>query len=183
MASISKEEADRQRRLVGLLVFGAFAALPYIAVRRRLSTARADLRSANRRLSISIRETEKLRSALATVREETAKQSIALQGDVKALVAEVSRERAQMEEVSKAMEETKRSIGELRLEKEEEATLREEGRQAGAKIHQSLQDLKEAVERLQGTVKRTDQTASEREAMRYQQLSAFLKENHNERNR
>lgn len=180
---VSQQEYERQSRFAGLLLFGVLAALPYIVVRRRLNTARADLRSANRRLTVSIRETEKLRSALATIREETAKQSTALQNNVKTLVAEMSRERAQMEEVRKVLEEMQVSLGKLRVEKEEAETVREEGREAAARIYHSLEDLKETVETLQETVEQTAQLGSEREDARYQQLSAFLREHYNERNR
>lgn len=183
MTSASQGQSDPQRRYVGLLIFSALAALPYLAVRRRLSTVHADLHTANRQLALSIRETGKLRSTIAMLQEQTAKQGVALRNDVKTVVAEVSKERAQMGEVKTVLEEMNESMEELRVGKEETRMLREENRQADARMHQSLGDLKEAVKRLQETAKRTDQMRFEREDARYQQLLNLLRENYNERNR
>ena len=183
MVTFSREEPDRQRRLVGVLIFGALAALPYLMMRRRLNTAYADLRTANRRLNNSTRETEKLRSALATMREGTAKQNTTLHSDVKTLVEEMSKGRAQMGKISSALEEMKVSVGDLRSGKEEAETRRVEDQQAHARMLHSLEDLTAAMEAMQNAAERADQMSAEREDARLLQLSAFLRENYNERNR
>lgn len=183
MTSAADEESERQRRLVGLFIFGAFAALPYIVVRRRLRSVSADLHAVNRQLALSIRETGKLRSAVAALQEETAKQGVALRSDVKTFVAVASKERAQMGEVKDALEETKRYMGELREGKEETRKFHEGNQQANARVHQLLEDLKEAVKTLQETAGRTDQIRVERQDARFQQLWDFLKVNYHEKNR
>ncbi|KZT66030.1 hypothetical protein DAEQUDRAFT_813877 [Daedalea quercina L-15889] len=182
MPSESKE-GNRPNPLVSLLLLGTVAAVPYLLVRQRLTSLHTSLRATNLQLSTSHREMAKLRGTLGAIQEEIATQgmaSAALREDVKMLSAELSKGRAELEGLREGQGEVRDVVYDVVEEAEQ---LREEKEEVAEKIYEVMEDVRQAVTRLQEADEQREQTRTEQEAMRFQELSAFLREHQDERSR